>query len=228
MSSSFRLKKRMETPGYYMENLGATPFNHYVSPFLECHPDFVAHSIGSPDGGVKICVRKENSTHDNTPDNRSRQLSMKMNTLKTPEVLPKRPTNDEMQEATTFGGTNPVGTRKTRNLYDPFADPYQLNSPYTYDQRRYGNLPDESYLLRNNLLVKPINYDGIGFSDAQSPDKTADYGYDFLPQPPPLYDVTQLHNRYLLWQKHASRRRANGVQSDTVAQNDILYIPFSP
>jgi hypothetical protein len=61
MTSTFLLKKRFEKKDVWSFGDKSAPLggweDHYVRPYGECHPDYMAMPIGHPTG-VKVCVRK--------------------------------------------------------------------------------------------------------------------------------------------------------------------------
>jgi hypothetical protein len=215
MSSSYRLKKRMETPQYDMSYMNATPFNHYIAVNKECSPQFKAYPIGSP-WGVKVCVLKDDYGVQGCNKGAVSDFKVIDKKLQSQQPAQKLINRDDPSR------TCPSISRKVVDLYDPTAkEPYSLNNPYPYAVR--ARVPNDDVLIPNNTLVKPIYFDGIGFSDKYSPDQTTDYAYDMVPNAPARYDVTQLIDKYALWKQYANRREANGVGS--IDSNYIL--PYS-
>ncbi len=206
MSSSYRLKKRMETPEYDMSYMGANNFNHYIAVNKECSPQFKAYNIGNP-WGVKVCVLKDDYGVQGCNKGKNPSdfgaIDKKLQSQQPAQKLINR--EDPSR-------TCPSISRKVVDLYDPTAtNPYSLNNPYPYDIR--ARVPNDDYLLPANILVKPIYYNSLGFDDSYSPSQTVDYGYDLVPNAPAKYDVTQLHDKYALWNSFKERRDARGVGS---------------
>ena len=65
MSSSYRLKKRIESGAF---DFGSDPSTHYINPFTECHPGDLAIPIGREDG-VKVCMKSQYQPKDTLLEN---------------------------------------------------------------------------------------------------------------------------------------------------------------
>ena len=70
MSSSLYLKRRDQDFGPW--------YDHYVSPWAECHPNYAAIPLRKPDG-VKVCIKVANTVAHNTPITAYRRVSDAVN-----------------------------------------------------------------------------------------------------------------------------------------------------
>lgn len=188
MTSSFRLKKRMEDPQSWSFNtessISSTGWeDHYVlASCRECHPDYIATTIGRPDG-VKICVRKKGTD------------GFRVNN----GLIPSGCTETPITKRKGY-----YRNKYATNLYDPNQPvPNQLYNPEPYLDRRF---PDEAFNTQNDYIRQDVKFDGIGNKKGyiRGFNKNID---DSLKQvnpyaertkqlenniPPPVYDVTRL------------------------------------
>jgi len=229
MTSSFRLKKRFDAAETWSFGSSDAPLggweDHYLRPWGDCHPDFMAIPISNPDG-TKVCVRRNAyGTKKNFETEQKKQEAQRENFLDT------------------NGGLN--GYHKfSLNLYDPTAKkPTQLYNPYRYEDRVP---PNEAYNIRNDLIRNEIKYEGTGcvgvttplgresdgdlaapFPKQLNPEKRKgfylEYGYDII-KPPPRYDVSRLHQPYEFWRKRQIQRGIDTSQSDKNNWQGISYI----
>jgi hypothetical protein len=202
MTSSFMLQQRMRNKDQWSFGLNDNMTmkgqdDHYVRPFGECHPDFVAHPIGNPNG-VKICVRRT--------DENGKRIGVQAQ-------------ENEIQKERYMNGY----WRGSVNLYDPtLKKPVQKWNPQAYHNRR---IPWEQDLLRDDYLKWEVKYNETGLKPTHSPSQLCDtdkpyfqYGYSYTPQedrktgfrvgetlsdslPEIKYDVTKLHQSYPLWKR---------------------------
>lgn len=133
---------------------------HYVKINGECHPDFIAYPIGHK-YGVKVCVRKPESTR--TP---------------TGQISKDRPWG-------TPGTHNkPCGWYYDRpNLYDPDQEvATQTTNPNSWSDRWHTvglNGPSYGEYIRNDYIQLPVTENGTGIPTRRGYDKQAYdvYGY---------------------------------------------------
>lgn len=197
MTSSFKLSKRFQEADTW--SFGSWD-EHYIRPWGECHPDFVAIPIGHPEG-VKVCVRRrrdDGSTFEHNPN------------------IHKHPSE--------WNGLH----RNKFNLYDPtVTSPIQDYEPHHPADRR---APNEDLLVNNDHLHRDIRYNGTGLDALRTPETRCDgsvqkydqYAFDHNPLAPPKYDVTRLHQPYLLWRSAQEYHR--GESSDSVhSRHHDLY-----
>lgn len=181
MSSSFRLRKRREIPQYY--NLGfpydekvifdgITPSSmngiedHYVRPQGECHPDFVAHPIGRPDG-VKLCIRRLTPEKTRIDEPNDKKLL------------------DELHLHTGYRRSSPTLypiLGKDQTIIWP-ENPTQINNPQLFQDRRR---PYEQTLIREDYYRLPVKYNATGLNPTKTPDGPF-YDYPLMSRVNDLY-----------------------------------------
>lgn len=222
MTSSWALSKRKERPdiwgvGNLTESVSEnSPLggweDHYVTPghTHECHPDFKAIPIGNP-YGFMMCVRKKASQL-----NECRGYARIGGSVPDPQKL------------------NGV-VRFSNDLYDPRRiQPRQDFNPTPIAQRqgldpRRAAIPNLQYLIENDYIYRPFNYNGTGIGPAfategtpnpniPSPPYTRDgegrfpsYAYSALRNPPYKFDITRLEQPYPVWREEKKRL---GILSD--------------
>lgn len=183
MTSSWLLKnKKLHGDRWAISNFG-DPNNalggwedHYIIPggTKECHPDFVAHPIGSP-YGFMICARRK------FPNGQGLESG---NGCPAPQIA------------------NLNGYHKySADLYDPTKQTQsQMYNPYDYYKR---TVPDEEYYHRFDYLAREISYDGTGVKPVRTPGprKYNEYGFSYTSQPPYKYDIQRLHQAYPIWKE---------------------------
>jgi len=181
MSSSFRIKKRFEefekNDSYDFGNYA----DHYIKPFNDCHPDFVSHSIGRPDG-VKVCVRRVGQLPPKQEQKpKTNGLTRFSPNLYYPGELP--------------GIDNNTYRFNARRI--PNEDGLSLNDLYKMPIKYDGIGAKEVHIprdpQRNNMGP------GNGMIYYQ-------YYLDSSTYPPAKYDVTHLHQRYPLWREAMKMR----------------------
>lgn len=146
--------------------------DHYIRPYGECHPDYVAVPMGRVDG-PKICIKKK-------------------------DPCTGHPVSHQGFEDRKYPPEQKYHKFKA-DMYDmEREEPVQLHNPYSYGDRR---MPNESFLIRNDYVKSEIKYDGHGLTPLLTPGdvKFREYAYDYIQDPPPRYDVTRLHQPYPLW-----------------------------
>ena len=218
MTSSFTIKKLNEqrslwnysTPG---SSLGGLE-DKYIRSQGECHPDFAAIPIGNPQGAL-LCVRKLDPCGD--------------------------PIGTALQRKSERDIENSQGFyRGSVNLYDVHAMvPTQQIIPEEYSSRR---APWEGDLVRRDYIHHQLNYGATGITPVRTPHELLDadkpywsYDFTFSPRedpltgrriatklsdnvPPPVYDITQLHQRYPI-----AKHEAEYVGNHSYKGLDVKY-----
>lgn len=183
MTSSWLLKNRkLHAQRWGISNFG-DPDNalggwedHYLIPggTKECHPDYVAHPIGSP-YGFMMCVKRK------FPNGQGLDAG--------PTMCPFQPADNN-------------GMKKfTSDLYDPHKRTQsQMYNPDNYYNR---TTPNEEYLHRFDYLARPMWYDGTGVHPIHTPGprRYNEYGFSYTTLPPYKYDVQRLQQPYPVWKR---------------------------
>lgn len=199
----------------------------YIRLQGNCHPDFVTHPIGRPDG-VKMCVRKplfgENAVG----------------------CSPLARIGDPLRVKAEYEKERSQGyNRGSVRMYDTQADfPIQEWNPQYYADRRS---PWEQDLLARDYQHWPLRYSGTGINTLRAPAQLRDagkpyyqYGYSFTPKegedagsrvatkptqslPEVKYDVTRLHQPYTVWKNEQEWMGATLQNGESVNYLDTRY-----
>ena len=230
MTSSFIVKKLAEDPAMWTYSLPNSPLGGMEDRYLrlsgECHPDFLAMPIGTPEG-AKMCVRKLDSC--------GRHIGGTI----------RQHTSSVIEDSQGY-------RRGSVDMYDVHAKrPEQRWNPQYYSDRR---IPWEQDLLRADYIHWPIRFSGTGIETLRIPLERNDgftgdiiegngpyfqYAYAFTPEedretgmrtatswsdtvPPPKYDVTRLHQPYPIWKREHEQVCNPQDWRDTVHQRRIV------
>lgn len=186
MTSSWLLKNRkLHKDRWAISNFG-DPDNalggwedHYIIPggTRECHPDYIAHPIGSP-YGFMICAKRK------FPNGQGLDAG---NTMCPPQIA-----DDNGYH------------RYSADLYDPKKETQtQMYNPDNYYRR---TTPNEEYFHTHDYLSRPIHYNSTGIRPIHvgGDRKYNEYGFSYTTTPPALYDVQRLHQAYPIWKDEQS------------------------
>jgi hypothetical protein len=194
MSSSFRIKKRFEE----FNNTGAYDFgnfaDHYIAPWGNCHPNFVEHAIGRPDG-VKVCVRRVGDLPPRQVDPPKNGLTRFSPNLYYPDELP--------------GIDNNTYRFNARRM--PNEEQLSIND-YKKMPIKYSGIGANKVHIPRDPQRKD---EGVGNGMIYY-----EYYLDQSLVAPAKYDVTHLHQRYPLWREAMKRR---GYTEKEIQEMDLKH-----
>jgi len=170
--------------------------DHYIRPFNECHPDFMAIPIGHPNG-VKICVRRKDKLGHN-PQN--------------PPPCKGHPSGVFKFRPDLYDPDAPA--------------PIQLANPWGLDERRVPNeeyyLRNGYFRVPLNYDGIGAQYTRTPAPENAPGEKYSEYAWDYVSIPPPKYDVTKLHQPYDKWKSAQAWQGRDQTPRDTTYFDRIV------